>query len=68
MEEADQPEFEDLKRNFAVTLAGPPPGLPPDRGQESELHINTGDVPMARSRPMKCFSEGEMEECRKQVA
>jgi hypothetical protein len=28
VEEADQPEFEDLKHNFAETLAGPPPGLP----------------------------------------
>jgi len=68
VEEADPPEFEDLKRDFAATLAGPPPGLPPDRGPEFELHIYTGDAPMARSRPMKRFSEGEMEECRQQVA
>ena len=30
--------------------------LPPDRGPEFELHINTGDAPMARSRLMKRFS------------
>ena len=28
--EADPPEFESLKREFAEVLAGPPPGLPPD--------------------------------------
>ena len=68
VEEADPPEFEDLKRDFAATLAGPPPGLPPDRGPEFELHINTSYTPMARSRPMERFSEGEMEVCSKQVA
>ena len=48
VEEADQPEFEDLKRYFALTLAGPPQGLPPDSRPEFKLHINTGDVIMAR--------------------
>ena len=49
-------------------LAGPPPGLPPDRGPAFELRIETGSHPMPRSRPMKRWSQGELDECRKQVA
>ena len=62
------PVEDDLTCDFAAMLAGPPPGLPPDCGPEFELHINTGKAPMARSLLMKHFSEGEMEECSKQVA
>ena len=62
-----EPAFEALAEEFADVLAGPPPGLPPDRGLEFELHINTGTAPMPRSRPMRRWSIGELEECRKQV-
>ena len=65
--EADPPEFESLKREFAEVLAWPPPGLPPDCGPEFELHIETSKATMPRSRPMRCLSEGEMEECSRQV-
>ena len=67
-EDVDPPEFAALKTDFADVLGGPPPGLPPDRGPDFELHIDTGDAPMHRSRPMKRFSQGDLEECRKQVA
>jgi hypothetical protein len=49
-------------------LGGPPPGLPPDSGQDFELRIETGSHPMPRSRPMKRWSQGDLDECRKQVA
>jgi hypothetical protein len=47
----------------------PPPGLPPDRGPEFELRVDTGSHRMPRSRPMKrWWSQGELDECRKQAA
>ena len=54
-------------------LADPPPGLPPDRGPAFQLRIfqlriETGTHLMPRSRPMKRWSQGELDECRKQVA
>ena len=67
-EGGDPPEFQALAREFADVLAGPPPGLPPDRGPEFELRIDTGAHPMPRSRPMKRWSQGELDECRRQVA
>ena len=48
--------------------------LPCTRGtgfqMEFELHIETGSHPQAmpRSRPMKRWSQGELDECSKQVA
>ncbi len=60
----DPPDFAALAAEYAAVLAGPPPGLPPDRGAEFELRIDTGDRPMPRSRPMKRLSQGELEECR----
>ena len=67
-EESDPPEFGALAAEYAEVLAGPPPGLPPDRGPEFELRIDTGDHPMPRSRPMKRLSQGELDECRQQIA
>jgi hypothetical protein len=67
-EEHDPPEFVALAAEYADVLAGPPPGLPPDRGPEFELRIDTGDHPMPRSRPMKRLSQGELDECRQQIA
>jgi hypothetical protein len=66
--DGDPPEFVALAAEFADVLAGPPPGLPPDRGPEFELRIETGSAPMPRSRPMKRWSQGELDECRRQVA
>ena len=63
----DPPEFAALASEFADVLGGPPPGLPPDRGAEFELRIDTGDHPMPRSRPMKRWSQGELDECRQHV-
>ena len=62
------PEFAALAEEYAEVLAGPAPGLPPDRGLAIELHIDTGSHPMPRSRPMKLWSQGKLEECSKQVA
>ena len=64
----DPPDFAALAGEYADVLAGPPPGLPPDRGPAFELRIETGSHPMPRSRPMKRWSQGELDECRKQVA
>jgi hypothetical protein len=48
----DPPEFASLTAEFGDVLGGPPPGLPPDRGQDFELRIETGSHPMPRSRKM----------------
>ncbi len=68
-ETGDYPDFATLAAEYAAVLAGPPPGLPPDRGAEFELRIDTGDRPMTQSRPMKRLSESqsELEECRQQI-
>ena len=66
--EQDPTEFDALKAEFAAGLAAPHPGLPPDRGPEYELHIDTGDLAMPCSRPMKRWSQGELDECRRQIA
>ena len=50
------------------TLAVPPPSLPPDSGPAFELHIETGEHQMPCSRPMKRWSQGELDDCHKQVA
>jgi hypothetical protein len=67
-DEGDPPDFASLVAGYGDVLGGPPPGLPPDRGPEFELRIETGSHPMPRSRPMKRWSQGELDECRKQVA
>ena len=46
--EQDPAEFDSLKAELAEVLAAPPPGMPPDRGPEYELHIDTGDSAMPR--------------------
>ena len=65
LEGDDHPAFAALKAEFADVLAGPPPGLPPDRG--IELVLETGDRPMPRTRPLKRLSEGELAELRRQL-
>ena len=69
VEMGDPSDFAALAAEYAAVLAGPPPGLPPDRGAEFELRIDTGDRPMPRSRPMKRIggAQGELEECRQQI-
>jgi len=62
---ADHPAFAALKAEFADVLAGPPHGLPPDRG--IELALETGTRPMPRTRPVKRLSEGELAELRRQL-
>ena len=68
VDDGDPPDFAALAGEYADVLADPPPGLPPDRGRAFELHLETGTHPMPRSRPMKRWSQGELDECRKQVA
>jgi hypothetical protein len=46
-------DFAALAHEYADVLAGPPPGLPPDRGPAFELRIETGSRPMPRPRPVK---------------
>ena len=65
LEGQDHPDFAALKAEFADVLAGPPPGLPPDRG--IELVLETGNRPMPRTRPIKRLSEGELAELRRQL-
>ena len=60
LEGADDPAFAELKVRHADVLGGAPAGMPPDRGMELELE--TGGVPMPRSRPVKRLSEGELSE------
>ena len=69
-DDGDTPEFAALACEYAdVPLSDPPPGLPPDHGPAFELSIETGTHPMPRSRPMKRWSQGELDECRgKQAA
>ena len=64
-EAGDPTEFAALADDYAEVLAGPPQGLPPDRGPAFELHIDTGSHPMPRSRQMKRWSQGKLDECRK---
>ena len=61
-------QFVALAAEYADVLAGPPPGPPPDWGPEFELRIDTGNHPMPRSRPMTRLSQGELDECRQQIA
>ena len=69
-DEGDPPNFAALAGECTDVLAGPEPqpGLPPDRGPAFELRIKTGAHPMPRSRPMKRWSQGELDECRRQMA
>ncbi len=67
-EDGDPLDAAALIAEYVDVLAGPPPGLPPDRGPEFELRIDTGSHPMPRSRQMKRWSQGELDECRKEVA
>ncbi len=65
----DQPSR--FARQNTQTFSAPPPhslpptGLPPDRG--IELVLESGDLPMPRTRPIKCLSEGELTELRRQL-
>ena len=73
VDDGDPPDFAALAGEYADVLADPPPGLPPDRGPAFQLRIfqlriETGTHLMPRSRPMKRWSQGELDECRKQVA
>ena len=45
-----------------------PASVPHDRGPAFELRVDTGEHPMPRPRPMKRWSQGEFDVCRKQVA
>ena len=45
----DPPDFAALAAGCADVLGGPPPGLPPNRGPEFELRVETGSHPMPRS-------------------
>ena len=65
LEGADDPVFAELRVRYADVLGGAPAGMPPDRGMELELE--TGGVPMLRSRPVKRLSEGELSELRAQL-
>ena len=65
MQGSDHPAFAALKAEYADVLAGPPRGLPPDRG--IELVLETGDRSMPRTRPVKRLSEGELAELRHQL-
>jgi hypothetical protein len=65
---SDLPEFASLAAKFRDVLGCPPPGLPPDLCQELELLIETGSHSVQRSRLMKRWSQGELDECHKQVA
>ena len=69
-DDGNPPDFAALAAEYGDirVLAGPPPGLPPDRGPAFELRIETGSHPMPRFLPMKRWSQGELDECRKQVA
>ena len=55
-DDGDPPDFAALAGEYADVLAGPPPGLPPDRGPAFELRIDTGEHPVPRSRQMKRWS------------
>jgi hypothetical protein len=65
--DGEPPDFAALTAEYCDILAGPPPGLPPDRGPAFELRIDTGSHPMQRSEKMKRWSQG-VNECLKQVA
>ena len=65
LEGADDPVFAELRVRYADVLGGAPAGMPPDRGIEIELE--TGGVPMPRSRPVKPLSDGELSELRAQL-
>ena len=66
--DGDPPEFATLAGKYSNVLAGQPSCLPPDRCPAFELRIDTGSDPMLRSRPMKRWSQGELDECLTQVA
>ena len=65
--DSEDPEFAALAEEYADVFELPK-GLPPSRGRDYELVIDTGDAPMPKSRPLKRFSQGELDECRRQVA
>ena len=44
-----------------------PKGLLPSSGSGYKLVIDTGDEPVLKSRPLKRFSKGKLDECRRQV-
>ena len=64
--DSEDPEFEVLEEEYANVFELPK-GLQPSSCCEYELVISTGDAPMPRSRPLKRFSQGELDKCRRQV-
>ena len=62
------PDFAALADEFADVLADPPPGLPAVHTPAFGFRIETCMHPMTRSRPMKRCSQGELDECSKQMA
>ena len=56
----EDPEFAALAEEYSKVFELPK-GLLPSRGREYELVIDTGDAPMLKSRPLKRFSQGELD-------
>ena len=63
----DPPDFAQLAEEFKDVFKLPK-GLPPDRGPEFTLRIDTGDEPMPRSRQLKRLTQGELNKCSRQIA
>ena len=57
--DSEDPEFAALAEEYADVFELPK-GLPPSRGREYELVIDSGDAPMPKSPPLKRFSQGEL--------
>ena len=63
--DSEDPEFAALEEEYANVFELP--SLQPSSGREYELVIDTGDAPMQRLCPLKRFSQGKLDECRRQV-
>ena len=57
-----------IRQRTRCRVAGSPPELSADCDQAFELRIDTGANPSTGSRPTQRWSQGELDECRKQVA
>ena len=64
--DSEDPEFAALEEEYANVFELPK-GLLPSCSSEYKLVIDTGDAPMLRLRPLKRFSQGKLDECRRQV-